>query len=165
MKGISATLCMHKILMEDDHKPVFQLQRRLIPTMKEVVRKEVVKLIDASITYPISDSPWVSSMHVVPKKEGTTVIRNDKNELIPTRTIIGWRVCIYYRKLNIATRNDRSQLPFIDQMLERLAERDYYCFLDGYSRYNQEKTTFTCPYVVYAYRRMPFELCNDPATF
>jgi hypothetical protein len=74
---------------------------------------------------------------VVPKKGGTTVIRNEKNELIPTRTVTGWRVYIEYRRLNIATRNDHSPLPFIDQMLERLAEHDYYCFLDGYFGYNQ----------------------------
>ncbi|XP_058733254.1 uncharacterized protein LOC131604856 [Vicia villosa] len=141
--------------------------------MKEVVRKEVVKLLDAGLIYPISDSSWVSPVHVVPKKGGTTVIANEKNELIPTRTVTGWRVCIDYRRLNLATRNDHFPLPFIDQMLERLAGHDYYCFLDGYSGYNQiavapedqEKTAFTCPYGIFAYRRMPFGLCNAPATF
>ncbi|XP_058741312.1 uncharacterized protein LOC131613680 [Vicia villosa] len=87
LKGISPTMCMHKILMEDDHKPVVQPQRRLNPDMKEVVRKEVVKLLDAGMIYPISDSAWVSLVHVVPKKGGTTVIKNEKNELIPTRII------------------------------------------------------------------------------
>ena len=85
----------------------------------------------------------------------------------------GWRVCIDYRKLNNATRKDHFPLPFIDQMLERIAGYAYYCFLDGYSGYNQifiypedqEKTTFTCPYGTFAYRRMPFGLCNAPATF
>ncbi|XP_058746143.1 uncharacterized protein LOC131619017 [Vicia villosa] len=91
LKGISPTMCMHKILMEDDHKPVVQPQRRLNPAMKEVVRKEVVKLLDAGMIYPISDSAWVSPVHVVPKKGGTTVIKNEKNELIPTRTVTGWR--------------------------------------------------------------------------
>ncbi|XP_058758788.1 uncharacterized protein LOC131632039 [Vicia villosa] len=141
--------------------------------MKEVVRKEVVKLLDAGLIYPISDSSWVSPVHVVPKKGGTTVIANEKNELIPTRTVTGWRVCIDYRRLNLATRKDHFPLPFIDQMLERLAGHDYYCFLDGYSGYNQiavapedqEKTAFTCPYGIFAYRRMPFGLCNAPATF
>src|SRR4051812_20525626 len=102
-----------------------------------------------------------------------TVITNEKNELIPTRTVTGWRVCIDYRRLNDATRKDHFPLPFIDQMLERLAGHEYYCFLDGYFGYNQiyiapedqEKTTFTCPYGTYAYRRMPFGLCNAPATF
>jgi hypothetical protein len=141
--------------------------------MKEVVRKEVVKLLDAGLIYPISDSSWVSPVHVVPKKGGTMVIKNEKNELIPTRTVTGWRVCIDYRRLNMATRKDHFPLPFIDQMLERLAGHDYYCFLDGYSGYNQiavapedqEKTAFTCPYGIFAYRRMPFGLCNAPATF
>ena len=173
IKGISPAICMHKILMEDEYKPVVQPQRRLNPAMQEVVRKEVVKLLDAGIIYPISDSEWVSPIHVVPKKGGMTVITNEKNELIPTRTVTGWRVCIDYRKLNDATRKDHFPLPFIDQMLERLAGHEYYCFLDGYSGYNQiyiapedqEKTTFTCPYGTYAYRRMPFGLCNAPATF
>ncbi|XP_050890539.1 uncharacterized protein LOC127095943 [Lathyrus oleraceus] len=173
LKGISHTVCMHKILMEDDHKSVVQPQRRLNPAIKEVVRKEVVKLLDLGLIYPISDSPWVSPVHVVPKKGGTTVIKNEKNELIPTRTIIEWRVCIDYRRLNTTTRKDHFPLPFIDQMLERFAGHDYYCFLDGYSGYNQivvaledqEKTAFTCPYGVFAYKRMPFRLCNAPTTF
>ncbi|XP_058765799.1 uncharacterized protein LOC131639312 [Vicia villosa] len=91
LKGISPTLCMHRILMEDDQKPVVQPQRRLNPTMKEVVRKEVVKVLDAGLIYPISDSSWVNPVHVVPKKGGTTVVKNEKNELIPTRTVTCWR--------------------------------------------------------------------------
>src|SRR5436189_4959260 len=124
---------MHKILMEESYKPTVQPQRRLNPTMQEVVKKEILKLLDAGIIYPISDSQWVSPIHIVPKKGGMTVIRNEKNELIPTRTITGWRVCVDYRKLNDATRKDYFPLPFIDQMLERLAGHEYYCFLDGYS--------------------------------
>lgn len=133
-KGISPIVCMHKILMKDNHKLVVQPQRRRNPSLKEVVHKEVVKLSDAGLIYPISDSSWVSPVHVVPKKGGTTVI---KNELILTRTVIGWRVCIDYRRLNIVTRKDHFPLPCIDQILERLAGHDYYCFLDGYSRFNQ----------------------------
>ncbi|KAL5561557.1 hypothetical protein UlMin_031304 [Ulmus minor] len=141
--------------MEETYKPLVQPQRRLNPSMQEVVKKEVVKLMDAGIIYPISDSSWVSPVQVVPKKGGMTVVKNDKNELIPTRTVTGWRVCIDYRKLNDATRKDHFPLPFIDQMVERLSGHEYYCFLDGYSGYNQislapedqEKTTFTCPYV------------------
>nr|GEX80323.1 hypothetical protein [Tanacetum cinerariifolium] len=95
------------------------------------------------------------------------------NELILTRLVTGWRVCIDYRKLNDATRKDHFPLPFMDQMLERLAVNELYCFLDGFSGYfqipidpqDQEKTTFTCPYGPFAYRRMPFGLCNAPATF
>ncbi|KAL5541132.1 hypothetical protein UlMin_044349 [Ulmus minor] len=173
IKGIIPSICMHKILMEETYKPLVQPQRRLNPSMQEVVKKEVVKLMDVGIIYPISDSSWVSPVQVVPKKGGMTVVKNDKNELIPTRTVTGWRVCIDYRKLNDATRKDHFPLPFIDQMLERLSGHDYYCFLDGYSGYNQiplapedqEKTTFTCPYGTFAYRRMPFGLYNAPATF
>ncbi|KAL4388382.1 hypothetical protein GQ457_09G019490 [Hibiscus cannabinus] len=141
--------------------------------MKEVVRKEILKWLDAGIIYPISDSEWVSPVQCVPKKGGITVISNEKNELIPTRTVTGWRVCMDYRKLNKATRKDHFPLPFIDQMLDRLAGKQFYCFLDGYSGYNQiaiapedqSKTTFTCPYGTFAFRRMPFGLCNAPATF
>ena len=173
LKGISPSICMHKILLEETSKPTVEHQRRLNPVMKEVVRKEVLKLLNAGFIYAISDSPWVSPVHVVPKKGGFTVIRNEKNELIPTRTVTGWRVCIDYRKLNTATRKDHFPLPFIDQMLDRLAGHPHFCFLDGYSGYNQiaiapedqEKTTFTCPYGTFAFRRMPFGLCNAPATF
>ncbi|WVZ24196.1 hypothetical protein V8G54_002740 [Vigna mungo] len=147
-------------LQEEDFKPVRQPQRRLNPTMKEVVTKEVIKLLDAGIIYPISDSEWVSPVHVVPKKGGMTVVTNENNELIPTRK-------------SHVTRKDHFPLPFIDQMLEKLAGHAYYCFLDGYSGYNQiavapedrEKTAFTCPYGVFAYRRMSFGLYNAPATF
>ena len=128
--------------------------------MQEVVKKKVVKLLDASIICPISNSTWVSPIQVVPKKGGITVVKNDNNELIPTRTVTGWRVCIDYRKLNDATRNDHFPLPFINQMVERLSGHDYYCFLDGYSGYNQipiasedqKKTTFSCPYGTFDYR-------------
>jgi hypothetical protein len=141
--------------------------------MKEVVKNEVIKLLDNGIIYPISDSKWVSPTQVVPKKSGVTMITNEKNELIPTRTITGWRMCIDYRKLNSMTRKDHFPLPFMDQILERVAGHEFYCFLDGYSGYNQieialedqEKTTFTCLFGTFAYRRMPFRLCNAPAMF
>nr|GEU40437.1 reverse transcriptase domain-containing protein [Tanacetum cinerariifolium] len=144
IKGINPEFCTHKILMEEDFEPT-----------------------------PISDSPWVSLVHYVPKKGGFTVVENEDNELIPTRLVTGWRVCIDYRKLNEATRKDHFPLPFMDQMLERLAGNQYYCFLDGFSGYfqipidpkDQEKTTFTCPYGTFAYRRMPLGLCNALGTF
>ncbi|GJR22049.1 reverse transcriptase domain-containing protein [Tanacetum coccineum] len=173
IKGIDPQFCTHKILMEDDFKPAVQHQRRVNPKIHEVIKKEVIKLLDAGLIYPISDSPWVSPVHCVPKKGGMTVVTNEDNELIPTRLVTGWRVCIDYRKLNDATRKDHFPLPFMDQMLERLAGNEYYCFLDGFSGYfqipidpqDQEKTTFTCPYGTFAYRRMPFGLCNAPGTF
>ncbi|GJV02479.1 reverse transcriptase domain-containing protein [Tanacetum coccineum] len=139
----------------------------------KVIKKEVLKLLDSGLIYPILDSPWVSPVHCVPKKGGFTVVENEENELIPTRLVTGWRVCIDHRKLNDATRKDHFPLPFMDQMLERLAGNEYYYFLDGFSGYfqipidpqDQEKTTFTCPYGMFAYRRMPFGLCNAPGTF
>jgi hypothetical protein len=112
-----------------------EMQRRLTPYMKEVVKNEVIKLLDNGIIYPISDSKWVSPTQVVPKKSGVTVITNEKNKLIPTRTITGWRMCIEYRKLNSMTRKDHFPLPFMDQILERVAGYEFYCFLDGYSGY------------------------------
>ena len=127
---------MHKILLEENARTSVEHQRRLNPVMKEVVRKEVLKWLNAYFIYAISDNPCVSPVHVVPKKGGFTVIRNEKNELIPTRTMTGWKVCIDYKKLNTATRKDHYPLPFIDQMLDRLARYSIYCFLDGYSGYN-----------------------------
>ena len=173
LKGIRPSMCMHRILLEEDHKPSVEVQRRLNPTIKEVVRKEVLKWLDTGVIYPISDSAWVSPVQVMPKKGGTTVIKTENNILLPSRTVTGWRICIDYRKLNKATRKDHFPLPFLDQMLDRLAGYEYYCFLDGYSGYNQiaiapedqEKTTFTCPYGTFAFRRMPFGLCNAPGTF
>ncbi|GJS70493.1 reverse transcriptase domain-containing protein [Tanacetum coccineum] len=131
--------------MEEDYKPVVQHQRRVNPKIHDVIKKEVEKLLDGMLISSISDSSLVK----------------------------GWRVCIDYRKLNEATRKDHFPLPFMDQMLERLAGNEYYCFLDGFSGYfqipidphDQEKTTFTCPYGTFAYRRMPFGLCNAPGTF
>ncbi|GJS67603.1 reverse transcriptase domain-containing protein [Tanacetum coccineum] len=147
IKGIDPRFCTHKILMEDDFKPAVQHQRRVNPKIHEVI-----KILDAGlIDFPYYDFvPWCRVLLVT-----------------------GWRVCIDYRKLNDATRKDHFPLPFMDQMLERLAGNEYYCFLDGFSGYfqipidpqDQEKTTFTCPYGTFAYRRMPFGLCNASGTF
>jgi hypothetical protein len=103
--------------------------------MREVVKKEVLKLIKTGVIYPISDSQWVSPVQVVPKKGAMTVIRNEKNELIPQRTVIGWRMCIDYQKVNKATQKDHFPLPFLDEILERLANHSF-CYLDGYSSYH-----------------------------
>ncbi|GKE27818.1 reverse transcriptase domain-containing protein, partial [Tanacetum coccineum] len=173
IKGISPLYCTHKILMEDDYKSVIQPQRRLNPKVQDVVKNDIVKLLDSRLIYLISDSSWDSPIHVVPKKGGMTVVLNDNNELILSHTVTGWRVYIDYRKLNDVTRKDHFPLPFIDQMLERLCGNEYYCFLDGFLGFfqipiaseDQEKTMFTCPYRTFAYRRMPFGLCNAPATF
>nr|GEY06564.1 reverse transcriptase domain-containing protein [Tanacetum cinerariifolium] len=135
--------------------------------------KEVIKLLEVGWIYLISDSPWVSPVHCAPNKGGFTVVENKDNELIPTRLVTGWRVCIDYRKLNEETQKDHFPLPFMDQMQKRLARNQYYCFLDGFSGYfqipidpkDQEKTTFTCLYGTFAYLRMPSGICNAPGTF
>ncbi|XP_075499196.1 uncharacterized protein LOC142537576 [Primulina tabacum] len=119
IKGISPTVCMHKILMQESYSPYVDHQRRLSPAMKEVLRDEVLKLLNAGVIYAISDSSWVSPVQVVPEKGGITVVRNENNELISTRPVTRWRVCIDYRKLNDATRKDHFPLPSIDQMLDR----------------------------------------------
>nr|GEU73373.1 DNA-directed DNA polymerase [Tanacetum cinerariifolium] len=170
IKGIDPRFYTHKILMEDDYKPAIQSQRRINPKIHDVIKKEVIKLLDAGMIYPISNSPWMSPIHCVPKKGGITVVANENNKLIPTRLVTSWRVCIDYRKLNDATRKVHFLLPFMDQMLKRLVGNEFYCFLDGFSGYfqipidpqDQEKTTFTCPYGTFVYRRMPFGLCNAP---
>nr|GEY11971.1 reverse transcriptase domain-containing protein [Tanacetum cinerariifolium] len=149
--GINSEFYTRKNLMKEDYKPAVQHQRPVNPKIHDIIKKEVEKLLDAGLIYPIADSPWVSPVHCVPKKGGFTVVENEENELIPTRLVTGWWVCIDYRKLNEATRKDHFPLPFMDQMLERLVGNEYYCFLDGFSGYfqipidprDQEKTTFT----------------------
>ncbi|GKE08987.1 reverse transcriptase domain-containing protein, partial [Tanacetum coccineum] len=142
--GICPSFSKHKIQLLEDKKPIVQKQRRLNRNMQEVVKKEIVKLLDTRIIYPNADSPWVSPIYCVQKKGGFTVVTNEKNELVPTRTVTGWRVCIDYRKLNEATAKDHFLLLFMDQILERLAGNKYFFF----------------PQL-----RMPFGWCNVPATF
>nr|GEU66095.1 reverse transcriptase domain-containing protein [Tanacetum cinerariifolium] len=145
IKGINLKFCTHKILMEDDFEPTVQHQRRSLGKPRTLRTK----------------------------KGGFTVIENEENKLIPTRLVMRWRVCIIYRKFNEATRKDHFPLPVMDQMLERLVGNEYCCILDGFLGYfqipidpkDQEKTTFTCPYGTFAYRRFPFGLCNAPGTF
>ncbi|RDX72072.1 Retrovirus-related Pol polyprotein, partial [Mucuna pruriens] len=151
LSRINPSICMHKILLEEEAQPI----RQLNPTILNVVKKEVMKLLAVGIIYPISDSQCVCPMQVVPKKSRMTVIKNQNDE-----------------KLNQATRKDHFPLPFINQVLERLASKSHYCFLDGFSRYmqihiapeDQHKTTFTCPFSTFAYMRMSFGLCNAPST-
>ncbi|GJW00854.1 reverse transcriptase domain-containing protein [Tanacetum coccineum] len=156
------------------HKQAFAWKTTDIPGICPSFCKHKIQLLDdKKLVCPKQRSHWVSPIHCVPKKGGITVVTNKNDELVPTRTITGWRVCIDYRKLNEATAKDHFPLPFMDQMLERLAGNKYFCFLDGFSEYfqipidpnDQEKTTFTCPFGTYAYRRMPFGLCNAPVTF
>ena len=172
LKGINPTICTHHIYLEEESKAVRQPQRRLNPHLQEVVRIEVLKLLQAGIIYPIYDRTWVSPTQVVPNKSGVTTVKNEKGEELSTRLTTGWRVCIDYRRLT-EVRKDHFSLPFIDQLLERVSEHPFYCFLDGYSGYfkieiapeDQEKATFTCPFGTYAYRRMPFGICNAQPLF
>ena len=155
MKGIDPQLCTHHIYIEKDVRLVRQPQRKLNPHLKDVVKAELQKLLDVNFIYPISDSKWVSPLVVVPKKNGK------------------WRICVDYRELNKETQKDHFPLPFIDQVLDTLVGNKFFSFLDGFSGYNQiqiapedqDKTTFTCPWGTFAYRVLPFGLCNAPATF
>eukprot|EP00253_Pinus_taeda_P026709 PITA_26709 len=155
MKGIDPKTCIHHIYIEENSRPIRQPQRRMNPNLREIVKKELQKLLNVNFIYPILDSRRVYPLVIVPKKNGK------------------WRVCTDYRELNKATLKDHFPLPFIDQVLDTLAGKKYFSFLDGFSGYNQiqvapedrDKTTFTCPWGTFAYRVLPFGLCNAPATF
>ncbi|GJR27474.1 reverse transcriptase domain-containing protein [Tanacetum coccineum] len=111
IKGVSPEFCTHKILMEEDYEPSVQSQRRVNPKIHDVIKKEVEKLLDAGLIYPISDSPWVSPVHCVPKKGGMTVITNEENELIPTRLVTGWRIISVMSKSIVYT--DHSAIKYL----------------------------------------------------
>ena len=173
LKGIDPSLCTHHIFLEEDSRPSREAQRWLNPKVWDAVKDDILKWLNAGIIYPISDSPWVSPVHVVPKKAGIIVTTNDKGEELQTRLLTKWRVCIDYRKRKVVTKKDHFPLPFIDRILDKLSGQGFYCFLDDYPGYNQlaihpndqEKTMFTCPFGTYAFQRMPFGLCNAPALF
>jgi hypothetical protein len=172
LKGISLTLCTHCIPTYPNFIPSREPQCSLNNAIREV-KKEVLKLLHVGIIYHVPHSEWVSPVQVVPKKRGMTFVKNKKNELIPQRTITGWRMCIDYQKLNKATKKDHFPLPFFDEILERLVNHYFFYFLDGYSGYHQipihlddqSKTTFICPYGTYAYHRMSFGLYNALTSF
>jgi hypothetical protein len=155
MKGIHPDTCMHHIYTNDQIRPVRKPQRRMNPALKDIVKEELQKLLHANFIYPISDSKWVSPLVIVPKKNGK------------------WRICVEFQELNKATYRDYFPFPFIDQVLDTLSGKRYFSFLDGFSGYNQiqispedqDKTTFTFPWGTYAYRVLPFGLCNAPSTF
>ena len=121
LRGLDPSLCTHRIFLEDESRPVREAQRRLNHKVWEAVKEEILKWLSAEIIYPISDSQWVTPVHVVPKKAGVTVTVNDKGEEIQTCLPMKWRVCIDYRKLNAAMKKDHFPLLFIDQILDRLA--------------------------------------------
>ena len=170
LKGLDPSLCTHRIFQEDESRCVKEAQKWLNPKVGEAVKEEILKWLNTEIIYPISDSQWVSPVHIVPKKAGVMVTTNEKGEEIQRHLPTKWRVCINYRKLNSETKKDHFALLFIDQILDRLAGSSYFCILDGYSVYHQivihpddqEKMTFTCPFGTFAFRRMPFGLCNAP---
>nr|GFB78265.1 reverse transcriptase domain-containing protein [Tanacetum cinerariifolium] len=124
----------YAFLEGDDKLPVINAK-----DLKDEEKTALIKVLEshkralAWQLFDIKDSPWVSSMHCVPKKGGITVVVNEENKLISTRLVTGWRVCIDYQKLNDATRKDHIPLSFMDQKLERLAGNEYYYFLDGFS--------------------------------
>ena len=171
--GLDPSLYTHRIFLEDESRPVREAHRQLNPKVWEAVKEEILKWLNTEIIYPISDSQCVSPVHVVLKKAGVTDMMNKKGEEIQTRLLTKWRVCIDYQKLNSATKKDHFPLLFIDQILDRLTLSSYFYFLDGYLGYNQivihpddqEKTTFTCPFGTFVFKRMSFGLCNAPATF
>ncbi|RDX77642.1 Retrovirus-related Pol polyprotein from transposon 17.6, partial [Mucuna pruriens] len=156
--GINPSICMHRILMKVEARPIRPQQRWPNLTILDVVKKEVTKL-HAHLPH--------LGQRVVPKKSRKTVMKNQHDELK------SWQVYIDYRRLNEATRKDHFPLPFIDQVLENLVGKSHYCFLNGFSGYmqihitpeDQHKTTFTCPFGTFAYTRMPFGLYNAPSTF
>ena len=115
IKGISPVVCTHHIYIEEKAKSVRQPQRRLNPHMQEVIRAEVLMLLQAGIIYPISYRTWVS-----PKKSGVAMVHKEKGEEMPTSLTTGWRVCIDYRRLNEVTRKEHLSLPFMDQLPERI---------------------------------------------
>ena len=118
LKGLDPPLCTYRIFLEDESRLVREPQRRLNPKVWEVVKEEILKWLNAEIIYPISDSQWVSLVHVIPKKSGVMVMTNKKGEEIHTHLPTKWRVCIDYWKLNSTTKKDHFPLPFIDQILD-----------------------------------------------
>jgi hypothetical protein len=158
--------------MKDQCRPIVDHQRRLTHAMREVVKKEVIKLLDAGIIYPIPHSECEPGTLCIEERR-LTMVKNEKNELIPQRIVTGWRVCIDYRKLNKAMKKYHFPLLFIDERLERLANHAYFLLsrwilgvhANSHHPGDQHKTMFICPYGMFAYRRMPFSLCNAPTSF
>eukprot|EP00253_Pinus_taeda_P030793 PITA_30793 len=142
MKGVHPSVCTHHKYIKEGCKPFRQPQRRMNLALKDIVKEELQKLLDAVFIYPISDSESVSPLVLVPKKNGK------------------WRICVDYQELNKATRKDHFPLPFIDQVLDGLAGKKFFSFLDGFSGYNQiqislvdqDKTTFTCLWGTFSYQ-------------
>ena len=119
MKGVHPSVCTHHIYIKEGCKLVQQPQRRMNPALKDIVKEELRKLLDAGFIYPISNSEWLYPLVLVPKKNGK------------------WRICVNYRELNKATKKDHFPLPFIDQVLNGLVGKKFFSFLDRFNEYNQ----------------------------
>ncbi|XP_047249863.1 uncharacterized protein LOC124885667 [Capsicum annuum] len=130
--GIPPEIRSHKIKLNVDHVPSMEHQRRLNQPIQEVVKKEIIKWLDAGVVYPILTSTWVSPIQCVSKKGGMTVFPNENNDLVPMRPVTGWRVCMDYRKLNSWNEKDHFPMPFTDRMLDRIVDRDS---IDGHARF------------------------------
>ncbi|KAK1685577.1 hypothetical protein QYE76_046425 [Lolium multiflorum] len=153
LKGISPSICQHAINMEDDAKPVVEHQRRLIPKMKEVVRNEVLKLLEAGIIYPIADSRWVSPVHCVPKKGGMTVVPNDNDELIPQRVVVGRFIKDFSKISKPLTNLLQKDVPFVfDDDCKEAFE-------------TLKKALTTAPVVEPPDWNLPFEIMCDASDF
>ena len=156
MKGIHLDTCIHHIYMDSSISPIRKPQRRMNPSLKDIVKEELQKLLNVGFINPIFDSNWVSPL---------VVVLNKVTEK--------WHICVDFRELNKATLKDYFPFPFIDQVLDTLSGKQYFSFLDGYNGYNQiliapedqDKNTFTFPWGTYAYRVLPFGLCNATANF
>ncbi|GJZ10585.1 hypothetical protein Tco_0545344 [Tanacetum coccineum] len=159
--------------MEEDYEPAVQHQRRVNPKIHDVIKKEVEKLLDAGLIYPISDSPWVSPVHCVPKKGGMTVVTNDDNELVPTRLVTGWRIVLIYRKCERrrtktpsfcrygtkARRDTQERILLFPRRLSRVT------FKYQSDPKNRRRIQFTCPYRTFCLPRMPFAICKCHQAF
>lgn len=154
MKGVHPSVCTHNIYIKEGYKPVREPYRRMNPSLKEITKEELQKLVDVGFIYPISNSEWVSPLVLFPNN------------------ILKWRIYFDYHELNKATKKDHFPLPFIDQVLDGLAGKKLFSFMDGFSGYNQiqispedqDRTPFICTWVTFAYIFLPFGFCNAPAT-
>nr|GEY44422.1 reverse transcriptase domain-containing protein [Tanacetum cinerariifolium] len=151
-------------------RPFFSTAHALIDVYEGEI---ILRHNDQSLTLKCGDTPSISYNNFESLNKVDLIDITYEEYSQDVRIYRCWRVCIDYRKLNEATHKDHFPLLFMDQMLERLTENEYYCFLDGFSSYfqipidpkDQEKTTFTCPYGTFAYKLMPFGLCNALGTF
>ncbi|GJT31854.1 DNA-directed DNA polymerase, partial [Tanacetum coccineum] len=158
--SICPSFCKHEIQLLDDKKPVIQKQRRLNPNMQEVVKKEIMKLYDTGIIYPVADSPWVSPIHCVPKKGSITVVTNKNDELVPTRTVTGWRMP--FGLCNAPATFQRCMLAIFNDMIKESVKvfmDDFSVFGDSFDKFlnNLDKMLQHCKY---AHLVLNWEKCN-----